>query len=858
VRRTGFALKSNEPSGSRVVARPEGEEEMPGSKTLAALVAALGVLIAQAGETDRVPASWALGRQTPVPEHPALDAGTLLDDNAVLEEYCVRCHNDRRLRGNMSLEEFDAQAPELQGELAEKIVVKLRAGMMPPPGVSRPEGDTLAALVEALEQRLDAAAARSPNPGGRTFQRLNQAEYAASIEDLLGLTIDASEYLPPDTKSANFDNIADVQMLSPTLLDAYLNAAAEISRLALGDREATSTETQYRVARWESQLERVEGAPYGTRGGVSVVHNFVADGEYVFRFSFHHETTGTAVGNGASALNTTADSPEQVEISIDGERVALVGLSRWMHVSNPEGVEMRTEPIAVTAGPHRVTAAFLKMAEGPVQDLISPHDWSLASTAIAGTYGVMSLPHMRDLVVVGPQNVTGVSDNPTRERILTCRPPAGEAGDARSCAESIVFGLARHAFRRPLDDEDRGALMGFYDQGAEQGGFEIGVRTALEAILASPHFVFRFEEAPADAAPGATYPLEDTDLAVRLSFFLWGQPPDEELSVLAERGALSEEDVLDAQVRRMLADPRAEALGPRFAAQWLRLQDLDKMHPDVRLEPDFHQQLANAMVRETELFFTNLVREDRSVFDLFTADYTFVNERLARHYGIDGVSGEEFRRVTYPNDRRRGLLGHASILTLTSHAARTSPVLRGKWVMEVVMGTPPPPPPPGVPDLEETEASTDGRMLTTRERMEIHRANPTCNACHRFMDPIGLALDGYGITGKWRIRENGNPLDTRGELYDGTPITNPVELQQALLARPTPILRNFAANLMAYALGRRVEYFDQPTIRGIVREAEANDYRMSSFFLGIVKSDAFRMQSVSAVADDATDQGVTH
>ena len=775
-----------------------------------------------------------------------------IDENDVVEEYCVRCHSDRRLRGNLSLEMFDADRPEAMGEVAEKIVVKLRAGMMPPPGVARPEGDTLQALVASLEAKLDASAERSPNPGGRTFQRLNQTEYAASIRTLLGLQIDAADYLPPDTKSANFDNIADVQMLSPTLLDAYLNAAAEISRLAVGDPNATSTEAQYRVPRWASQTERAAGAPYGTRGGVSVVHNFPADGDYVFRFSFHHETTGTAVGNGASALNTTPESPEQVEVSIDGERVALVDIDRWMHVSNPGGVEMRTEPISIPAGPHRVTAAFIQKAEGPVQDLIVPHDWSLASTAIAGTYGIMSLPHMRDLVIVGPEHVTGVSDTPIRRAIFTCRPTT--ADEELPCAREIIERLGSQAFRRPLTDDDRDALLGFYEYGAQDGGFEIGVRTALEAMLASPHFVFRFEEAPGNVRAAEAYSISDEDLAVRLSYFLWGLPPDAELEELAARGDLSDEDVLEEQVRRMLADPRSEALGSRFAAQWLRLQDLDKVHPDVRLEPDFHQQLADAMLRETELFFTSVVSEDRPMFDLYTADYTYLNERLARHYGIEGVTGDDFRRVSYPEDSmRRGVLGHASVLTLTSMAGRTSPVLRGKWVMEVIMGTPPPPPPPGVPTLEETEAAEEGRVLTTRERMEIHRANPTCNACHRFMDPIGLSLDSYGVTGKWRIRDNGNSLDTRGDFYDGTPINNPAELQEALLSRPIPLVRTFTANLMAYALGRRVEYFDQPAIREIVREAEEQDYRMSAFFVGVVKSDAFRMQAVPTAAEDAAE-----
>ena len=836
---------------------------MIGTRTLIFTVAA-GVLVTVAGDLDpdvrggslwdaspRVAARGEMSVEATRQRVDGWEAPGLFaaDDNEIIDEYCVRCHSDRRLRGNLSLEAFDATAPERNPEIAEKMVVKLRAGMMPPPGVSRPAGDSLTRLVESLETRLDRAAALDPKPGGRTFQRLNQAEYAASIEALLGLEIDGADYLPPDTKSANFDNIADVQMLSPTLLDAYLNAAAEISRLAVGDPDATPREAQYRVPRWASQTERVEGAPYGTRGGISVVHNFPADGEYSFRFSFHHETTGTAVGNGASNLNSTPDDPEQVEISVDGERVALLDVDRWMHVSNPGGVEMTTDAVHVTAGPHRVTAAFLEKADGPVQDLVSPHDWSLASTAIAGTYGIMSLPHMRDLVIVGPEKVTGVSDNPVRERIFSCRPTGPD--EELQCAREIVERLGARAFRRPLEEEDREALLGFYEYGARDGGFELGIRTALEAILASPHFVFRFEEAPADLdEPTGVYPIADEDLAVRLSYFLWGGPPDDELRALATRGELGDEETLEGQVRRMLADPRADALGSRFAAQWLRLQDLDKVHPDVRLQPDFHQQLADDMVRETERFFTHLVREDRPVFELYTADYTFLNERLARHYGIDGVTGEAFRKVPYPGDRRRGILGHASVLTLTSHAGRTSPVLRGKWVMEVLMGTPPPPPPPGVPELEETEASEGGRVLTTRERMEIHRANPTCNSCHRFIDPIGLALDSYGVTGKWRIRENGNPLDTRGDFYDGTPISGPIELQQALLKRPIPLVRTFTSNLMAYALGRRVEYYDQPTIRAIVRDAEREGYRMSAFFVGVVKSDAFRMQAVVATADE--------
>ncbi|MBW3535462.1 MAG: DUF1592 domain-containing protein [Gemmatimonadetes bacterium] len=636
-------------------------------------------------------------------------------------------------------------------------------------------------------------------------------------QQLLDLEIDAGDYLPLDTKSANFDNIADAQLLSPTLIGAYLSAAAEIRRLAMGDPHATSTETEYDVSRWASQRERVDGAPFGTRGGTSVVHNFPADGEYVFRVSFHHETTGALFGEGHSALHT-AEAPEQLEISIDGERVALLEIDRWMSVADPDGVTLRTGPIPVQAGPRRVTAAFLQRMEGPVQDLISPHDWSLASTAIAGTYGILALPHLRDLVISGPENVTGVSETPSRRRIFSCMPAT--AAEERPCAREIVERIGSRAFRRALAEDDMNGLMALYDMGAAEGGFEEGVGMALEGILASPQFVFRFEEQPEDVRPGQPYPLADEALASRLSYFLWGAPPDEELLERARAGELARMEVLEAQARRMLDDPRAEALGTRFAAQWLRLQDLDKINPDVRVDPDFDQQLRTGLRRETELLFHHLVQEDRPFLELFTADYTFVNERVARHYDMPGVVGDRFRRVQHADSRRRGLLGHGSVLTLTSVAARTSPVLRGKWVMEVLLGSPPPPPPPGIPELEETEAVADGRQLTTRERLEMHRASPTCNACHQFMDPIGLALDQYDVTGKWRIRENGMPLDTRGELYDGTPVTSPDDLLDALLERPIPLVRTFTENLMAYGLGRRVEYYDKPTLRAITRAAE--------------------------------------
>ena len=797
-------------------------------------------------------------------------AGSL--DNEVVRQYCVRCHNDRRLLGGMSLERFDADAATASAEIAERMIRKLRAGMMPPPGARRPDESVLTGLAASLEVQLDRAAEERPNPGRRTFQRLNRAEYAASVRDLLDLEIDAGSYLPLDTKSANFDNIADVQLLSATLADGYLRAAADVSRLALGDPHVTASEATYRVSRWDSQTERVEGAPYGTRGGVAVMHNFPADGKYVFRVSFHHETTGALYGNGRNALHTDDDNPERLEISVDGEPVALLEVGRWMHTSDPDGVNMRTGQVHVRGGPRRVAAAFVRRVEGPVQDLISPHEWSLASTSIAGSYGFTALPHLRDLAIGGPYEPSGATDTPSRAKVFSCRPES--PSEERPCAREIVSRLATQAYRRFLDEADVDGLMRLYDAGAatadDQGrnafagvdaGFEEGVRTALEGILASPHFVFRFEEPtgpeePSEAqststgGPGSVraYPIGDVDLAARLSFFLWGTGPDAELMAAARDGGLSDPTAMRAQAIRMLRDERASALSTRFAAQWLRLQDLEKIQPDVRVAPDFDEQLKRSMRKETEFFFDHLVRNDRPLLELYTADYTFADERLARHYGIPGVAGRRFRKVQYVNPERRGVLGHGSVLTLTSHAGRTSPVLRGKWVMEVLLGTPPPPPPPDVPELEE-EAVEDGRFLTVRERMEMHRSNPACSSCHRMIDPIGLALENFDVAGAWRIKDQGVPVDAAGELYDGTPLASPGDLRAALLKRPEPLVRTFTENLMAYALGRRLEHYDMPTVRRIARSAEAEGYRMSAFVLGVASSDAFRMKAAMPAAD---------
>ena len=773
----------------------------------------------------------ALGAQAQAPQP---------DPNGLVQRVCTACHNPYTLEGNLSLEEFDVTAAEENTEVAEKMIRKLRAGMMPPPGVRRPPAEEVLTLVNTLETRIDAAAARNPNPGGRAFQRLNRPEYERAVQDLLGLDVNAGDWLPLDQMSANFDNMADAQTLSPTLLEGYLNAASEISRMAVGNQNVPAQDETYSNSPYISQhpWDRIEGAPYGTRGGIVVDHVFPADGDYVFELSTFTSAAGAML--------------EDIDISINRERIALLLLNTDRGDAGADGrggTPVRSAPIFVRAGQQQVAAAFVRLAEGPYEDLIRPHDWSFAGGG-AGGEGVTGLPHLQDLIIRGPYNTTGVSDTLTRQRIFSCRPTMPT--EERPCARAIMVRLSGEAYRRQLTAAEVDDLMSFYDTGAAKGGFEIGVRTALEAILASPHFVLRLETEPVDIRPGEGYRITDLDLASRLSFFLWGASPDEELQTVATEGRLSDPAELDRQTRRMLADPRAEALATRFAAQWFRLQDMDTVHPDPNYYPNFDESLAGAMRRETELFFDFLVREDRSLFELYTADYTFVNERLARHYGFSNVAGRHFRRVTYPDDRRRGLLGHGSILVLTSMANRTSPVLRGKWVMEVLLGTPPPPPPPDVPTLEETEGAKDGRLLTTRERMEIHRTNPVCRSCHRFMDPIGLALDNFDVTANWRVRENGMPLDTRGDFYDGTKVSTLGELSDVLLKRPIPLVRTFTENLLAYSLGRRVETYDQPTIRAIARAAESDEYRMSSFILGVVKSDAFQMKRVAPVVDENT------
>ncbi len=750
--------------------------------------------------------------------------------NVAIGRYCVRCHNDDTLRGGLTLEGFDVAAAAESRELAEKIIRKLQAGMMPPPLSRRPDRDSVNAMTAALASRLDAAADTDPRAGGRTFQRLNRAEYERSVHALLGIEIDASAYLAADTMSAGFDNIADVQSVSTTVMEGYLSAASEISRLAVGDPSASPGETSYRLDRYVSQTKRVEGAPFGTRGGLSVIHNFPSDGEYVFTLAFQDAPVALVFGK-------TTYHDEQIEISIDGERAALLDIDRRMDADNGS---LQTAPIVVRGGPRRLTAAFLRKFEGPVADVLSPHKWSLADKDTGLVFGLTSLPHLRVLAVAGPYNASGMSANAIRQRIFSCRPTA--ADEEAACAQEIIGRLAAEAYRRPLTDRDFAPLMSFYEAGAAEGGFEVGIRSALEAILASLHFVFRIEEPAVQNDAGALghMRLSDIALATRLSFFLWSAPPDDELSGLAREGRLSDPAVLEGQVRRMIADPRSEALATRFAAQWLQLRAQDRVHPDSLMFPDYDQQLADAMRRETELLFYSLLQEDRSILELLTADYTFVNQALAEHYGMPGVIGEHFRRVTLDGSERRGVLGHGSVLTLTSHGNRTSPVLRGKWVMEVLLGSPPPPPPADVPSLDETDEAADGRLLTVGERMEQHRRDPACASCHRVIDPIGLALENFDVTGAWRFKDNWAIVASAGQLYDGSAIDGPEDLRQALLQYSEALITSFTENLMAYGLGRRVEYADMPAIRRIVHAAAGDGDRLPSVVLGVVKSAAFQ------------------
>ena len=749
---------------------------------------------------------------------------------ALIRRYCVGCHNDKLKSGSLSLAELEKTLET--GEVGpsarhwEKVIQKVRVGMMPPSGLPRPDSATLSAFAASLESLVDQAAAAHPNPGRPALHRLNRTEYANSVRDMFGIQVNVASFLPPDDKSEGFDNMADVLTVSPTLMEGYVRAAGHISRLAVGDPGAGPLVETFHIPQTFSQLHHVEGTPFGTRGGLSVIHNFPVDGEYIVRSSFYFADVEFMFGADAKG--------EKLEVAVDGERVALLDINPAMKDVD----DLRTPPIKIKAGPHRISVSFPVKHAGPVEDVLMPLRQSLADLSTGHIPGVTGLPHLRDVAIDGPYKVTGVSETISRRKIFVCR-PAGSVGES-GCAERIITKLARQAFRRPVNREDVASVVEIYRAGRAKGSFETGIRTVVQAILADPEFVFRFERTPAGVAPGANHRISDLELASRLAYFLWSSAPDDELITLGSQNKLSDRATLERQVRRMLADRRSEALSTTFAGQWLRLQNLKDVRLNVYLYPDFDDNLVESMKRETELFFDSILREDRSVLDLLSANYTFVNERLGEHYKIPNVMGSRFRRITWSEPNRFGLLGHGSVLTLTSMANRTSPVLRGKWVMDVILGAPPPTPPANVPALKE---NTSGRkILPVRERLEEHRSNANCAACHRMMDPIGFALENYDADGAWRIKDDGFPIDPSGQLFDGAKVNGPMSLREALLSHSDAFIRNFTGSLLMYGLGRVLDYPDMPVVRSIARGVAQKENRFSAIVMGIVTSAPFQMR----------------
>ena len=792
--------------------------------------------------------------QQPVPQQPVP-----MLQRALVDQYCTYCHNDKLKSGGMTLTKLDPAHPEQNAELAEKAIRKVRAGLMPPPGMPRPDGARMKQFATSLETAIDQAAALHPNPGRPALHRLNRTEYANSIGDLLGVSVDVGPLLPTDDMSHGFDNMADVLTISPALMEGYIRAAGKISREAVGDPLALALTHTYSIPRVLSQVRHVEGTPIGTRGGMAVVHDFPADGEYTFKLGFYYSPTGPLFG-------VNQGKGQQIEIAVNGERVALLDINPAMTLAT-DGI--KTPAVKLRAGPQRISASFPVKFDGPIEDEYRMVEQSLVDVSVGALPGMTTLPHLHELSITGPLKAQGVSDTPSRRKIFTCRPLEGD--DEIRCAKQIAGALARQAYRRPVTENDIEDLLSFYQagknyqagqnrsgpnhSGTNQGNFETGIRTVIQAIIASPEFVFRFERVPANVAPGRNYRISDLELASRLSYFLWSTAPDEELIALASQGKLRDPVALEKQVKRMLADRRSDTLSTIFAGQWLHLQNLKTANPDLFEYPNFDQTLANSMRRETELLFASVMQEDRNVLDLLTANYTFVDERLAKHYGIPNILGNRFRRVTLTDPNRFGLLGHGSILTLTSTALRTSPVQRGKYVMEVLLGTPPPPPLPNVPALPENADSRTGhvaRPLSVRERVEQHRANAVCAGCHKMMDPIGFALENFDAVGVWRTNDSGFRIDPAGEMFDGARLNGPASLRQALLNHSDVLIANLTGNLLAYGLGRVLESYDMPAVRGIGREAARNNNRFSSFILGIVKSTPFQMRRAEENTEGAT------
>ena len=763
----------------------------------------------------------------------------------VLNRYCVACHNDRLRTADLSLEAMDAVHVADGAEVWEKVIGKLRSGAMPPPGRPRPDPTVVENALAWLETELDRAAALAPDPGRTdSVHRLNRAEYRNAIRDLLALDVDVTSLLPADSADEHgFDNIASMLSVSPTLLDRYLSAARRLSRLAVGLPPGAPATEEYRV-RLDQDDYLGEDLPFGSRGGAAIRHRFPVDGEYAIQVRLYRQLFDVVVGLG---------SPHEVEIRVDGERVLssvvggeetdgappagfvgdIFGSPAWERYARnvDAGLEVR---FPAKAGWRLVTVSFLgrptEVEDGvPHPPRYPERDESLESN-----------PWVHTVAIRGPYEVLGPGDTPSRRKIFICRP--AEPREEEPCAERILTALAGEAYRRPATEREVRTLLRFYGEGRREGTFDDGVQFALERLLADPKFLFRIEREPIDVAPGTVYAVGDLELASRLSFFLWSSIPDAALLDAAARGLLRAPDGLERQVRRMLADDRSRALVDNFVGQWLTLRNLPSAAPDLNAFPDFDENLREAFGRETRLFVGSVFREDRSVVDLLRANYTFMNERLARHYGVPNVYGSHFRRVTFGDDQPRGgVLGQGSFLTVTSYPNRTSPVLRGRWVLESLLSTPPPSPPadvPGLPDRGE-----DGRPASVRERLERHRESPACATCHAPMDPLGFALENFDAVGGWRdVAEDGTPMDSSAELPDGTRFRGPAGLRAYLVSRQRQFVEAMTEKLLAYALGRRIEYTDRPAVRGIVRAAAASDYRLSDIILGIVRSPAFQMR----------------
>jgi len=771
---------------------------------------------------------------SPPPAAPVPSAQQVLVD-----KYCAGCHNDKRKSGGFSWTTIDLADPARNAEASERVVRKLRTGLMPPAGAPRPDADATKTLVETLETAIDRAAASHPFAGAPELHRVNRTEYRNSIRDLLALDVDVSSLLPPDESGRGFDNIADALSVTPALVQGYVRAAGKISRLAIGDANVEPAMFMYSVPKVVNQMRHVDGAPLGTRGGTSVTHNFPADGEYTFKVTFYYDFLETLYGQ---SLPDNLQGQE-IDVSVDGARGAIFTIDPNV----PETKYNLTTPrIPIKAGPHRVSAAFIAKFDGPTEDAFRQVEQSMVDIS-AGIPGLIALPHLQSMTIAGPFDVSGVSDTPSRRRIFSCRPKTPKDGD--TCAYEIIATLGRKAFRRPMSETDEKFLFDYYKEGRQDGGFESGIRMAVQAIISNPKFVFRLERTPAEARPGQNFRLNDVDLASRLSYFLWSSAPDDQLLALAERGRLADPAVLEREVHRMLADRRSAALVDNFAEQWLRLRGVRMADPDTGLFPEYSRNLGESMTRETKLLFDSVMREDRRITDLLTADYTFVDEVLAKHYGIPNIQGSAFRRVPITDPNRIGLLGQGSILTLTSLANRTSPVLRGKYVMEVLLGVAPPPPPPNVPPLMENVENQ--KALPVRERLAEHRANAACASCHKMMDPIGLSLENFNAIGLWRTVDSGTPIDPTGELFDGTRLDGPVSLRNAILARRDAYVASFSENLLAYGLGRLVDYRDMPAVRAIVRDAGQADNRFSAFVLGVVRSLPFEMRRADEAVSTA-------